>query len=105
MMKGMVMSSLDGAGFTRLDAFMAAGMAVLCLILLTVFVIMGVNAFSGTNNVSATLQSLIIAGVTSQVRNARRRAASEQDSLAKDSADGKLVSSIVEKQQEVASKM
>ena len=105
MMQDMVASSLISVGVTRTDAVLAAMMAVVCLILLCVFIILGIDAFAGANNVSATLQSLIIFGVSRQVSNLRKQAASEANTVYKANKDDKLVETIVQRQKTLSGKL
>lgn len=105
-MKDMVRQSLISVGVTRRDAVVTAAAAVVCLILLITFIILGVDAFTGSNNVSALLQSLAIFGVSRQTSRFRQQAASESSAFADAAAkDQQLVDTIVQRQRSLSSKL
>ena len=98
MMKVKVLASLEGVGMSRREALAGAALAVISVAMLAVFIVVGVDAFTGADGVGSTIQSFLILAISRGVANSRAQAAYEAETTNKN-----IVTTVVEKHREAVS--
>lgn len=97
MMKEKLRRSLKLVGISQEEAIFGAFVAIATMVMLSMFIIFGINAFTTTDGAIATIQSLVIAGASRGVGSIRADAAED----AKGGAEA-LVKKILQERKDAA---